>query len=239
MAKTCQICGKPSGMYPLCPACFKLRDAGEIIKCEECKTWHKKDQPCQCAQEPINIEITTKEEKPEIVNLNELHCLVCENPSGTFLFCKTCYHKYKNKSLHFKVTNCEKFELLDDYYEGSFSCEDGHIVKSKSERAIDDYLYHNNIKHAYEYKVVKDIEKKEYIHPDFYLPEMDAYIEHWGYGEENKSYTEQKEYKLDFYRSRKMTIICTHESSDMKDIYSILQYKLNNFEKGKINFEKP
>ena len=68
---------------------------------------------------------------------------------------------------------------------------------------------------------------------------MDAYIEHWGYGEENKSYTAQKEYKLDFYRSKKMTIICTHESSDIKDIYSILQYKLNNFEKGKINFEKP
>ena len=36
MAKTCAICGKSSGIYPLCVSCFKLRDAGEIEKCEKC-----------------------------------------------------------------------------------------------------------------------------------------------------------------------------------------------------------
>lgn len=81
MAKTCQICNKPSGMYPLCPACFKLRDAGEVLKCEECKTWHKKNEPCQCEkiEQPIKEEPIEKQEEPaKTSEKSKRKCLLCK-----------------------------------------------------------------------------------------------------------------------------------------------------------------
>lgn len=41
----CQICDKKSGFYPLCKACFKLRDEGKVTKCQECGKWKKGDKP--------------------------------------------------------------------------------------------------------------------------------------------------------------------------------------------------
>lgn len=42
----CQVCGKESGKYPLCRACFAKKEKGEIIKCDKCNKWHFKDAPC-------------------------------------------------------------------------------------------------------------------------------------------------------------------------------------------------
>lgn len=51
----------------------------------------------------------------------------------------------------------------------------GDNVRSKSERAIADWLYRHNIKYQYEPKVnFKDFE----FQPDFYIPEADLYLEH-------------------------------------------------------------
>ena len=44
----CQVCGKPSGFYPLCPACFRLKDEGKIVKCAKCEKWHRVDEACDC-----------------------------------------------------------------------------------------------------------------------------------------------------------------------------------------------
>ncbi len=105
MAKTCAICGKPSGMYPLCNACFKLRDAGEVVKCEECGTWHKVDEPCNCE------DLIEEFEEEEITG----QCLLCDNEAGPYLFCKSCYHKYKNNSINVRITNCKDFEIINEY----------------------------------------------------------------------------------------------------------------------------
>ena len=43
----CQVCGAESGKYPLCRACNKKREAGEVIKCGTCGSWHYKDAPCK------------------------------------------------------------------------------------------------------------------------------------------------------------------------------------------------
>ena len=48
MAKTCDVCNSPSGMYPICRACFKLRDEGKVIKCEDCGKWHYSNKTCTC-----------------------------------------------------------------------------------------------------------------------------------------------------------------------------------------------
>ena len=50
----CEVCGKESGKYPLCKECFAKRDAGEIIKCDNCHKWHYKNVTCD--GEPLIIE---------------------------------------------------------------------------------------------------------------------------------------------------------------------------------------
>lgn len=42
----CKVCGDESGKYPLCRNCYKLKEAGQIIKCEKCGNWHFSDIPC-------------------------------------------------------------------------------------------------------------------------------------------------------------------------------------------------
>ena len=118
----------------------------------------------------------------------------------------------------------------------TYTCKDGHIVKSKSERDIDNYLFDHRIPHVYEKEITTDENIK--IHPDFYLPDHDAYLEHWGYGKENKAYTAQKQLKMNYYRRSNLTLICTYESSDARNIEANLERKLTRFEKGKINFEE-
>ena len=132
---------------------------------------------------------------------------------------------------------------MDSDYEGDKKCEDGHIVKSKSEKFIDDYLFNNNIKHGYEIALPYGASKKEILHPDFYLPNYlgegkDVYIEHWGYDKSNIEYTKQKNFKLSKYKELKITLICTYETTDAKDINASLKQKLNKqyIKEGQINF---
>lgn len=169
-------------------------------------------------------------------------CIGC----GTYtknghLFCLDCYKKYKDKQLLVKITKCYEINILDESYEGVYKCKDGHIVKSKSEREIDNYLFDHNIPHAYEKVVSIDGESKHDLHPDFCLPNYlgkgkDVYIEHWGFNSDNRDYYKSKKYKIAKYRELKLTIISTNEA-DMNDPEAALNRKLNNFEFGKINFD--
>ncbi len=219
--KTCQICGKPSGMYPLCKTCFILKDKGEIIQNEETGNWELKEQKIE-------------------QNISDKICLLCLEPAQNGLFCKSCYHKYKNKNLLLKVIGCKTVEILDDSYEGKYTCKDGHIVKSKSERDIDNYLYDNKIFHAYEkrFRYLDENSNPQELRPDFYLPEKNLYLEHWGYDETNKKYTEAKNFKLEIYKKHNLTIINTFEKTDAKDIESCLNFKLDpkNYKSEIINF---
>lgn len=46
----CKICGSESGSYPLCRTCYAKREAGEIIKCVKCGSWHYAGSPCHCEE---------------------------------------------------------------------------------------------------------------------------------------------------------------------------------------------
>ncbi len=218
--KTCQICGKPSGMYPLCKKCFILKDEGKIVKDETSGKWQ------------------LVENEPITNNSSEKTCLLCSEPATNGMFCKSCYYKYKNKNLLLKIVGCKTIELLDDSYEGIYTCRDGHIVKSKSERDIDNYLYDKKIAHAYEKKLyyLDENQQKQELTPDFYLPDKDIYIEHWGYDETNKKYTDIKKFKLDIYKRQNLTIINTYEKTDAQNIDATLDFKLSNYTKNTINF---
>lgn len=176
---------------------------------------------------------------------NKSKCITCGIKTNGLLFCPNCYHKYKNKELLFKITNCSCIELLDESYEGHRTCKDGHIVKSKSEREIDNYLFDHGIYHAYEKELSYGSSANETLHPDFCLPNYlgqgkDVYIEHWGYNENNIKYTNTKKFKMPIYKKLNITLVCTFEQTDMNNIESVLDRKLNkNFIKeNEINFDE-
>lgn len=232
----CPICGEPTSVYmgnarkdKLCRKHGKLANAGEIEQCPDCGKWHEINKPCNCKKAIKTTEDLVTDTQ------NSKKCLLCENESGEFVFCKSCFAKYRNKTLLLKITVAkdQQLELLDESYEGLYVCKDGHVVKSKSERDIDNYLFEHKIAHAYEKALVIN---GEVFHPDFYLPELDVYLEHWGYDESNLEYTKRKEYKIPKYKEKGITLISTYEK-DMKDVDTSLDIKLTNYKKGKVNLE--
>ena len=325
--KTCVICGKYSGKYPLCFEHMQMKNAGKVVKCSSCGKWHYSDMPCDCQKKSEGQEekedkyaglptkghekclscgaetngyafchncwkkytreemlaILKKETKedsreqategePCRAERNELHgagdgkreeefrtentqividsgnrskCITCGKKTDGLLFCPFCYQKYKNKELLFKITNCTNVELLDDSYEGRYTCKDGHVVKSKSERDIDNYLFEHGISHAYEKELPYGATEKEILHPDFFLPnylgkDKHVYLEHWGYNENNLQYTKTKKFKMPIYRDLGVTLICTYEKSDSGKIDSVLDRKLNDkfIKENQINYEE-
>ena len=249
MGKNCQICGKPSGMYPLCRTHLAMKANFEVEKCEICGTWYETKNACpNCKKmekgETQNTSIENQENNVVVINEKNKHkCITCGKPVDGVLFCVSCYHKYKDKELYFKISNCSNVELLDENYEGRFTCKDGHIVKSKSERDIDNYLFEHGIPHAYERALPYGATEKEVLHPDFFLPnylgeKKHVYIEHWGYNENNIQYTKTKKFKIPIYEEMGITLICTFEKTDTGDIDTVLDRKLNkkHIIENQINF---
>ena len=251
MANNCQFCGNYCGKYILCRNCNELKNDGEISKCDECGEWYVTRDKCKCQKgtgifsfikEKIFNRFDDEYEDYDDIDdgdMDESICIICDEPSNGYLFCPACYHKYKKKTILLSVTKCKKIELLKESYTDQYTyvCDDGHIVKSKSERYIDDFLFNHNVRHVYEKEI--RIDQNTVIHPDFYLPDLNVYIEHWGYGTENIQYTRQKQFKLDFYRRNNFTLICTYENTDAQNMGSILDMKLRTFRPGIINFEQP
>ena len=238
---TCPICSKPTflvyGKYPrkdsLCKECSQKLFNKEIEQCPDCQKWNNAGETCDCKKTTAKTAIVKelpKEEEQEIKK-----CLLCNKDSGNYLFCKNCFSEHHGKTLLFKITcdKNQKLELLNESYEGLYVCKDGHIVKSKSERDIDNYLFEHKIAHAYEKALPIN---GEIFKPDFYLKDLDVYIEHWGYDENNKEYTARKDYKIPKYKEKGITLICTYESTDMQDVETSLQIKLEDYKKGEINF---
>ena len=232
----CQVCGKSTKFnFPLCKDCNELKEQGKITQCKDCGEWYDPNQPCKCK----------KKNKEEIIKESELTCIICGEPSNGKHFCLDCYHKFKNKVLYIKINKCKEFEKLDAEYASELVCDDGHLVKSKSEVLIDNYLYSKGIQHAYEKPYPVDENKEHDIHPDFYIPFLkdekdniiakDIYIEHFGYGDENKKYKEQKNYKLNIYKKDKLTVICTTEKDINDGCSNTLDRKFRFLKPNEIN----
>ncbi len=88
-----------------------------------------------------------------------------------------------------------------------YRCEDGHYVRSKSEMLIDNWLYSHGICHAYEKAVYSNIGSEQYI-CDFYVPNLDLYIEFWGLDSPLHSQYQDKKYlKTNFYKTNNYKLI--------------------------------
>lgn len=71
------------------------------------------------------------------------------------------------------------------------------VVRSRGELVIANWLFYNGIKYVYEgpYKVdTADAEHRQY-RPDFYLPDADAYLEHWALDKKGEPPAEFSGYK--------------------------------------------
>lgn len=249
----CVVCGKNTRGYAFCRNCFHKFTEEEmlgILNNEIDIDDLEEDDSSDDAEIEDNVlssyKATNNNENNNIVIIDAKStskCITCGRETSGMLFCSSCYSKYKAKELLFRITNCVNVELLDENYEGRYTCKDGHIVKSKSERDIDNYLFEHGISHAYERELYYGATEKEVLHPDFYLPNYlgdgeHVYIEHWGYNENNIHYTNTKKFKMPIYEKLGITLVCTYEKTDMGRIDTILERKLNKdfIEKNKINF---
>lgn len=85
------------------------------------------------------------------------------------IFCDACFDEVYLERRNFET----KVELNK-----TIIAQAGTLVQSNGERRIADWLLKNNI--AYRYDERFRILNGHAIRPDFYLPELDVYIEYWG-----------------------------------------------------------
>ena len=83
-------------------------------------------------------------------------------------------------------------------YIANYRCDDGHFVRSKSEREIDNFFFNNNILHIYESKYHDPNSDKTFT-PDFYLPVYNLYIEYFGLN--TPKYNKIREEKIRIYKA--------------------------------------
>lgn len=79
---------------------------------------------------------------------------------------------------------------------------DGHLVRSKAEMLVDNWLYMSEVVHAYERRL--PIEEEVYC--DFYLPAGKVYIEYWGL-ENDPAYNARRQTKTEIYRRYDLRLI--------------------------------
>ena len=203
--KNCQICGKPSGMYPLCKEHLALKNEGKVIKNEKTGEWELKD--------------LSKDEYGEC-KINK-KCLLCSNSTENGnLFCKEHYFKYKDKTITVTIKNLTDFNIVDEYGNRDVKTANGMYVRSQQEKIIYDELYSRGVKFEYEKTAFYKDENGEVkeLHPDFYLTDYNLYIEHWGYeNTKDKKYISEKAYKEKIYKELGVKIAGT-SSEDIKDI---------------------
>ncbi|WP_315074483.1 UvrD-helicase domain-containing protein [uncultured Clostridium sp.] len=135
-----------------------------------------------------------------------------------------CLDYYKNIDFETLKGKCKKTDV-DDYIDGLKHNKEtiqGEKVKSLEEVIIANYLFLNGIHYIYEYKYPyksSDMSKKQY-RPDFYLPDYDIYIEHFGITKEKsvpwlspieeQKYLNGIEWKRQFHKENKTTLLETY-----------------------------
>jgi len=239
----CQICGKPSGRYPLCYEHSRMIQTGDVVKNEQ-GVWvlaskEKKEEIAKANMADTKEAFANDYESEEYKNVagreirlgdesedddGKVKCLICGKPTTHgHHFCHDCYVKFSKKELFLQISGCTKAIVLSADYQSPVKCRDGHKVKSKIEREIDDYLDMNGKKHIYEEKMtlIKSDGTSIVYHPDFCLPDYfpdekgykkNLYIEHLGRWGLDPFYDKVALQKEKDYESAGLTVIFTYEN---------------------------
>ena len=83
---------------------------------------------------------------------------------------------------------------------------DGHVLRSKTELVIDNWLYMAGIVHAYERRLPIAVE----AYAEFYLPSGSVYLEFMGQ-DSDLDYRQRKEVKINLYKSHDLDVIALTE----------------------------
>ena len=142
-----------------------------------------------------------------------------------------------NKIIRYKVKQIkENREIMDSRYSKLFNdidfrnkwkkdikTEDGHYVRSRAEQLIDNFLYHNNIVHAYEKLIILPFQNESTILCDFYIPEINTYIEY--YGKYDEEYIARKHAKEQIYKENNLNHIALGRK-DLDNLDDILMREI-------------
>ena len=212
----CPICGEPTRVYMgnarkdrLCGKHADMLKAGELILNE--------------SGQFVSPKAVTKESHNENA-ASALTCILCGENSNGKHFCLKCYKDYKDKSIDLRITNCKDVEILDKYGNLTIECDDGRKVRSRAEALISNFFYNNKIRSVYEKTIYyKEDGEDKTLHPDFYLPDYEVYIE---YNEiTKKSYLKSKEYTQKIYAQLGLKVIIM-DDKDLNSIAGCLKPKL-------------
>jgi hypothetical protein len=107
-----------------------------------------------------------------------------------------------------------------DKFEAKLRTIDGHLVRSKSEVIIDNWLYQFRIAHAYERKL-----PVAEVYCDFYLPDGNVYIEYWGL--DSDVYKKRREKKVQIYEQNNYNLI-ELDDNDICNLDDVLPRKLRD-----------
>lgn len=107
-------------------------------------------------------------------------------------------------------------------YKGGHVTLGGEVVQSRPELRIANFLFKRGIRYVYEAKL-------EGATPDFYLPEHNLIIEHWGLT--RTKYREKREMKKRLYLSRGYRLVET-EKKDVPNLERVLEARLRKVVPG-------
>ena len=128
------------------------------------------------------------------------------------VFCDHCFDEVYLDRRNFET----KVELCK-----TIRAKDGTLVQSDGERRIADYLQKNDV--AYRYDERFRILNGFAIRPDFYLPELDVYIEYWGMDTADYKIGMLKKQKLYQQQGKKLISLYREDKPEME---TALQSKL-------------
>lgn len=218
----CLMCGKeyedPS--YLFCTDCYPkvLGNKVHII--------------CNSRNLYLEENSTIEEKQDKILKRKKsFECILCRNESDQII-CEDCRKEYKDKTL--KIEIFEDDLKIEEYINFQIKANDGHIVKSSGEKILDDFLYDNGFSHAYEKDYLTKDDNQDFLTPDFYLPEIDIYIEYEGMERDSK----KKEYTLlknEIYKKEGITVLYFYPI-DLHKLNITFWQKLWGREKGTINY---
>jgi len=125
----------------------------------------------------------------------------------------------------------------------------GNLVKSFEELRISNYLFKNGIRFEYEREFPHPVNSpgRNVYRPDYYLPDLDVYIEHFGINENGETrpgidkdkYNKDKVWKIKAHQECGSNLIQTFSYESKKGLESVLDSKLRQYcELNDINFEE-
>ena len=135
-------------------------------------------------------------------------------------------------NLEFK-THGEYLEYVRDNEIRDFA---GNLVKSYEELKISNYLFKIGIRFEYEqeYPYPVSAPGRNVYRPDYYLPDLDVYIEHFGINEKGetrpginkKKYNKDKEWKISVHEENGTNLIQTFSYHSKQGLETVLESEL-------------